>query len=116
MSERFKSSDNEAKNLKHFEKYVALKRVNRIMAKRPWAVNKHHIEDLRLANLSLSEIVHALLTLAHNHAMIGISTRIQSLHDMKAKNLKNKNIVGVKIEENIHKDSSLKYWREFQDG
>eukprot|EP00092_Neocalanus_flemingeri_P077096 GFUD01095693.1.p1 GENE.GFUD01095693.1~~GFUD01095693.1.p1 ORF type:complete len:201 (+),score=43.83 GFUD01095693.1:34-603(+) len=69
--EECKPGDQETKNLKNFEKMIALQRVNRIMADKPWAVNKYHIEQLRLANLSLSEIVHAVLIMAHFHALSG---------------------------------------------
>jgi len=84
-TEKSKSFDYKSKHLRHFEKYVALKRVNRIMAKRPWAINKYHIEDLRLANLSLAEIVHALLIFAHKNASSGLSSSLQRLQNKRNK-------------------------------
>ena len=44
LSEKFKAFDNETKNLKNFGKFIALQRVNKIMAEKPWAINKCHIE------------------------------------------------------------------------
>jgi len=119
-TEKSKSSDYETKNLKHFEKYVALKRVNRIMAKRPWAVNKYIIEDLRLANLSLSEIVHALLILAHNQALLGISARLQTPQNKKNQSFSsqetvNKNIERVKNNENDYEKTHSRESSWFQD-
>ena len=35
---------NETKKLKNLEKFIALQRINKIMANKPWAVNKYHIE------------------------------------------------------------------------
>jgi hypothetical protein len=43
LSEKFKAFDNETKNLKNFGKFIALQRVNKIMADKPWAINKCHI-------------------------------------------------------------------------
>ena len=44
LSEKFEAFDNERKNLKNFEKFIAFQRVNKIMAEKPWAINKYHIE------------------------------------------------------------------------
>jgi len=71
-SGKFKEFSDETRKMKNFEKCVALQRVDKIMAEKPWAVNKYHIEELRLVNLSLSEIVHALLIMAHTHSILGI--------------------------------------------
>ena len=44
LSEKCKTFDNETNNLKNFEKSIAFHRVNKIMAEKPWAINKCHIE------------------------------------------------------------------------
>ena len=43
-TERFDSCQKETKNLKNFEKCIALQRINNIMTNKPWSVNKYHIE------------------------------------------------------------------------
>ena len=43
-SGKFKEFLDETRNLKNFEKCVALQRVDKIMAEKPWAVNKYHIK------------------------------------------------------------------------
>ena len=43
-SEKFKAFDNETKDMKNIEKFISLQRVNTIMADKPWAINKYHIE------------------------------------------------------------------------
>ena len=44
LSEEFKAFDNETKDMKNIEKFISLQRVNTIMADKPWAINKYHIE------------------------------------------------------------------------
>ena len=71
--EKYQDCGDKAEKVKNVQKVIALHKVNRIMNNKPWVMNRFHIEELRSASLSLSEIVHALLIMAHFHAVSGMS-------------------------------------------
>jgi len=71
---------NKGENEKNVRKLVALQKVNRIMNNKPWAINRFHIEELRSTGLSISEIMQALLTMAHfrtNTAIDSLSSKLK---------------------------------------
>ncbi|XP_059490967.1 sestrin-3, partial [Neocloeon triangulifer] len=52
------------------QKLHELNEINKILAHRPWLLNKCHIERLtRGSNWSLAEVVHAIVLLTHFHAL-----------------------------------------------
>ncbi|XP_064629105.1 sestrin-1-like isoform X2 [Lineus longissimus] len=53
------------------QKLKDLNEVNKLLAHRPWLINKTHIEKLTRGsdNWSMSEVMHALVLLAHFHAL-----------------------------------------------
>jgi len=60
------------KGLEHIPKKLRdLYEINKILAHRPWLINKEHIEKLTRGNdnWSLSELMHAIALLAHFHAL-----------------------------------------------
>ncbi|XP_076307677.1 sestrin-3-like isoform X2 [Tachypleus tridentatus] len=68
------------------QKLQNLNELNKILAHQPWLINKSHIEKLTKGkdNWSLSEVVHAIVILAHFHCLstfvfgCGISAEIDS--------------------------------------
>jgi len=74
-------SEKNDKNVSH--KIVALQKVNKIMNNKPWVLNRVHIEELRRSSLSLSEIVHSLLIMAHYQAVAAISTVLRKIKENK---------------------------------
>jgi sestrin len=60
------------KGLEHIPKKLRdLSEVNKVLCHRPWLINKSHIEKLTRGNdnWSLSEVMHAIVLLAHFHAL-----------------------------------------------
>ena len=54
-------------------KVAILQRVERVLAIKPWALNRFHIQEMQAIGLSISEIIQCVLILAHFHAMAGLS-------------------------------------------
>merc|ERR1712018_1121990 len=50
---------------------MGLGKVNNILARSPWNIQKHHIASLSEEGWSISQIVHAVVILCHFHAMSG---------------------------------------------
>ena len=67
-------------------KLSTLQRVHRVLVSRPWLLSARDIQDLCSVGLSVSEIIHSLLLMAHFHALSGASPldwigRLTSPHD-----------------------------------
>ncbi|KAL3883232.1 hypothetical protein ACJMK2_029519 [Sinanodonta woodiana] len=64
------------------KKLQDLYEINKILAHRPWLIKKSHIEKLTKGNWSMSEVVQALILMAHFHSLssfvygCGITTEI----------------------------------------
>ena len=54
-------------------KLSTLQRVHRVLVSRPWLLSARDIQDLCSVGLSVSEIIHSLLLMAHFHALSGAS-------------------------------------------
>jgi len=54
-------------------KLAILQRVERVLAIKPWALNRFHIQEMQAIGLSISEIIQCVLIVAHFHAMAGLS-------------------------------------------
>ena len=53
-------------------KLAILQRVERVLAIKPWALNRFHIQEMRAIGLSISEIIQCVLIVAHFHALAGL--------------------------------------------
>ena len=58
-------------------KLAILQRVERVLALKPWALNRFHVQELQAIGLSISEIIHCVLIIAHFHALAGLSEGLQ---------------------------------------
>jgi len=58
-------------------KLAILQRVERVLAMKPWALNRFHVQEMQAIGLSISEIIHCVLILAHFHALSGLSEGLQ---------------------------------------
>ena len=58
-------------------KLAILQRVERVLALKPWALNRFHVQEMQAIGLSISEIIHCVLILAHFHALSGLSEGLQ---------------------------------------
>ena len=54
-------------------KLAILQRVERVLAIKPWALNRFHIQEMQAIGLSISEIIQCVLIVAHFHALAGLS-------------------------------------------
>jgi len=54
-------------------KLAILQRVERVLAIKPWALNRFHVQEMQAIGLSISEIIQCVLILAHFHALAGLS-------------------------------------------
>ena len=53
-------------------KLAILQRVERVLAIKPWALNRFHIQEMQAIGLSISEIIQCVLIVAHFHALAGL--------------------------------------------
>merc|ERR1719422_2655044 len=58
-------------------KLAILQRVERVLAIKPWALNRFHVQEMQAIGLSISEIIHCVLILAHFHALSGLNEGLQ---------------------------------------
>lgn len=85
-AEKYEESGKKVDNVRNVnDKMVALQKVNKIMNNKPWVANSFHIEELRSVSLSLSEIVQALLIMAHFHAVSAIEAVLWKLKENGSK-------------------------------
>jgi len=84
-AEKQQICSNKGENEKNVRKLVALQKVNRIMNNKPWAINRFHIEELRSVSLSISEIVQAILIMAHFHTLAAIKILSDKIKDNETK-------------------------------
>ena len=54
-------------------KLAILQRVERVLAIKPWALNRFHVQEMQAIGLSISEIIQCVFILAHFHALAGLS-------------------------------------------
>ena len=54
-------------------KLAILQRVERVLAIKPWALNRFHIQEMQAIGLSISEIIQCVLIVAHFHALARLS-------------------------------------------
>ena len=66
-----------AVHVRDLGKLAILQRVERVLALKPWALNRFHVQEMQAIGLSISEIIHCVLILAHFHALAGLSERLQ---------------------------------------
>jgi len=85
IAEKHQVCGNKGENEKNVRKLVALQKVNRIMNNKPWAINRFHIEELRSVPLSISEIVQAILIMAHFHTLASINILSSKIKDNETK-------------------------------
>uniref|UniRef100_A0A336N032 CSON005879 protein n=1 Tax=Culicoides sonorensis TaxID=179676 RepID=A0A336N032_CULSO len=92
------------------QKLRAIYEINKILCHRPWLLNKEHIERLTKGsfNWSLSEVVHAIVILAHFHSLASFvfscgltqeldtnTTSSQSIYNSLCNNYSGNNINGI---------------------
>ena len=66
-----------AMHVRDLGKLAILQRVERVLALKPWALNRFHVQELQAIGLSISEIIHCVLIIAHFHALAGLSEGLQ---------------------------------------
>ena len=66
-----------AMQVRDWGKLAILQRVERVLALKPWALNRFHVQEMQAIGLSISEIIHCVLILAHFHALTGLSEGLQ---------------------------------------
>lgn len=86
------------KGLDHIPaKLRAITDINKILAHRPWLLNKEHIERLTKGqnNWSLAEVVHAIVLLAHFHSLSSFVFSCGLTHelDTSSQKIENNNVV-----------------------
>lgn len=83
-------------------KLRAIYDINKILAHRPWLLNKEHIERLTKGqnSWSLSEVVHAIVLLAHFHSLSSFvfSCGLTQELDASSQRIENNNVVPQKTE------------------
>lgn len=83
-------------------KLRAISDINKILAHRPWLLNKEHIERLTKGqnSWSLSEVVHAIVLLAHFHSLSSFvfSCGLTQELDASSQRIENNNVVPQKTE------------------
>ncbi|XP_055601644.1 sestrin homolog [Uranotaenia lowii] len=99
------------KGLEHIPaKLRAIADINKILAHRPWLLNKEHIERLTRGqnSWSLSEVVHAIVLLAHFHSLssfvfsCGLTQELDTANNSSQGMIVNNNSVAQKTDHEYH--------------
>ena len=83
-----------AVHVRDLGKLAILQRVERVLALKPWALNRFHVQEMQAIGLSISEIIHCVLIIAHFHALAGLSEGLQlpTSHQSSSQRLKTRSL------------------------